>query len=77
MYTIGIPPGTRLQGLIRIKHPHPGWEVWTGIANAKGDPATWRGTRLICYDTGEVLLCTDEEDGAERLVTIKEVDYAK
>lgn len=73
-YNIGIPPGTRLQGLIRISDPKPGWELWTGIANAKGNPSSWTGTRLVCYDTGEVIVVTDEIDGAEMIMTIKEPD---
>lgn len=51
-YHIGIPPGTRLIGLLRVKE---GWQLWLAVKNKLDNPSQWVGTYLQCNDDGSVL----------------------
>lgn len=51
-YVIGIPQGTRLSGLLRVKDA---WQVWIAVKDKSANPSQWQGTYLLCHDDGSVL----------------------
>ena len=60
---VGIPLGTRLQGLVRVTDGNrAGWQLWIGLRNPLHNVSQWEGTYLLCLDDGSVTRVT-EEDG--------------
>ena len=67
---IGVPPGTRLQALMRVDD---GWLVWTAFNNAS-TPERWLGTYLHLKHDGSINRVTVKEDGSEDVFTIRPAD---
>ena len=61
-YLIGIPLGTRLSGLLRVKD---GWQVWIAVKDKSANPSQWQGTYLLCNDDGSVIRVQNDIDPEE------------
>ena len=61
-YVIGIPLGTRLSGLQRVKN---GWRIWMAVKDKSANPSAWEGTYLLCNDDGSVLRIQNDIDPEE------------
>ena len=69
-YLIGIPLGTRLSGLLRVKN---GWQVWIAVKDKSVNPSQWQGTYLLCNDDGSVIRIQNDID-PEEIFHVKHAD---
>lgn len=63
--TVGTPPGTRLQRIVRLPH---GWRLWV----ATGDFVY--GTYLELIEDGRVLRCTTRKDEGDEFFMVRPSD---
>ena len=63
--TIGVPPGTRLQRIIRLEH---GWWLWIATTDFV------YGTYIVLYDNGRIIHCTIRADEGDEIMQVRPAD---